>query len=129
LALLNVPRQTAGDRIIKVMPSGGGEPKEIFRFPHFGANWIPLVWSAGGQHLLFPRQKQPSGVDLTWSLWRVPAAGGEAQNLGLEMSGIGSLTAHPDGQRIAFASAGSEVRDGEVWVMENFLPATRAAQP
>jgi Tol biopolymer transport system component len=128
LALLNLPRQTDGDRIIKVMPSGGGEPKEIFRFPQFGMNWIPLVWTAGGQHLLFPRQKQPSGVSPTWSLWRVPAAGGEAQNLGLEMSGIGSLTAHPDGQRIALASAGPEVRDGEVWVMENFLPEAKAGQ-
>jgi len=39
------------------------------------------------------------------------------------MSGeMQSLTAHPDGRRIAFSSGGSVKKTVEVWVMENFLP-------
>jgi Tol biopolymer transport system component len=92
-------------------------------------HWIPVVWSANGQSLVFPRQKEPSAANLAWRLWRVPVAGGAARDLGLEMSGFDSLSAHPDGQQIAFSSAGPEARSGEVWVMENFLPDARATRP
>ncbi|MDA1094774.1 MAG: hypothetical protein O3A25_16105 [Acidobacteria bacterium] len=70
-----------------------------------------VEWTPGGTHLLFA-----SGG----GLWRVPAAGGQAQRLGLRTVTSGTtLSIHPDGRRIAF-TGGEQVQ--EIWVMENFLP-------
>lgn len=49
----------------------------------------------------------------------MPAAGGEPEKLGLEMSDFVILSVHPDGQQIAFSTY---EQDMEIWVMENFLP-------
>jgi len=52
-------------------------------------------------------------------LWRIPAEGGEAQNLGLSMDRLVITSINPDGKHIAYMSGSYS---GEVWVMENFLP-------
>ena len=70
-----------------------------------------MAWSSDGRHVLFARRGE---------LWRVPAEGGEPENLGYVMEGLRELRLHPDGARIAF-TAGTD--KGEVWVMENLLPA------
>jgi Tol biopolymer transport system component len=62
-----------------------------------------------------------------WALYRIPVRGGKPQKLGMEMYAQ-SLSAHPDGKRIAF-SAVSNKDSGGVWVMENFLPTTAVAKP
>ena len=61
--------------------------------------------------------------EATWlgELWRIPAEGGEPQNLGLTMKVYQPLSFHPDGRRIAFTGPGLSLGD-EVWAMENFLP-------
>jgi hypothetical protein len=41
------------------------------------------------------------------------------------MDGVGELSIHPDGRRIAF-TAGS--RKEEVWVMDNLFPAAQTAR-
>ncbi len=55
-------------------------------------------------------------------LWRIPAEGGRPQKL-LEMKGLMDISVHPDGRRIPLTRPESG-GDGEVWVMENFLPET-----
>jgi Tol biopolymer transport system component len=64
--------------------------------------------------------------DHKYDLWRVPAEGGTPQKVGLAIGPPWIVRVHPDGQRIAFI-AGEPMRS-EVWVMENFLPVTKAAR-
>ena len=55
-------------------------------------------------------------------LWRVDAAGGEPEVVGLELEAIHHLRLHPDGRRLAF-TAGRVSQ--ELWVMTDFLPGSR----
>ncbi len=137
IALLGLPMQVEGERTLSVMDAAGGEPKEVHRFKQFGNRWAPVAWSADGRYILFPKQRYETvkeqmerGRQVSasegdqdkpeWSLWRVPASGGEAHDLKLEMQ-FGSLDVHPDGRQIVFASK-SETLGAEVWVIENLLP-------
>jgi Tol biopolymer transport system component len=106
-------------RVLKVASFPGGTPKEIHRFAQGGRWPIGIDWSPDGQYIYF--SNDPDG-DGKWELWRIPSEGDEAQKLGLEMNHFFSLSVHPDGRRITFASRPSEGELPQIWVMENFLP-------
>lgn len=118
LAFLN----RTDNRVLRITPANGGEPRELYRFVHRGNHFINHAWTADGKHILLSRWRSEQGSP--WTLWRVPVAGGEPQEAGLEMR-CDTLSVHPDGQRIAF-SASSRPVSSEVWVMENFLPELKA---
>lgn len=109
-------------RIATVLTSGG-ETREIYRAAKAEEfqSIRGLCWSSDGQYILL--------VDLDsqanrYSLWRVPVAGGEPEQIELPWGnppGLHRLRFHPDGNRIAFVSTESR---GEIWVAEN-LPGTR----
>jgi Tol biopolymer transport system component len=111
--------------LLKVMPTGGGEPHELFgvQAPEV---IFELGWTPDGRHILFGTGT--TGQEQRFALWRISTDGGEPQELGLSMEGLRlyGLSVHPDGRRIAF-TAGTPVRE-EVWVLENFLPALKAAK-
>ena len=102
------------------MPTSGGEPHELWRFEQGTESWATysFAWTRDGGHLLF--SKRMAEPIIPSELWRVSAAGGEPESLGLAMWGRGGVRAHPDGQRITFI--GVPDRKHELWVMENFLP-------
>jgi Tol biopolymer transport system component len=107
-----------------VAPATGGEPRAIANF--FGNSTarqsndgLGLAWSPDQRHLFFVRPEGDTG-DGSKSVWRVPLAGGEAENIGISMNRIRGLRMHPDGRRIAFDSVVDPL--SEVWVLENFLP-------
>jgi Tol biopolymer transport system component len=110
---------------LKVVPSTGGAPRELLRaekgeIPGF----TPLgVWSPDGSQILFTKGEAKSQGR---GLWRVPAQGGEAQEVGLTMEWLREVRIHPDGKSIAFA-AGSPGAP-EVWVMENIPPMAKAVK-
>lgn len=106
-------------RVLKVTSFPGGTPKEIHRFAQGGRWPIGIDWSPDGQYIYFSNDLDGDGK---WELWRIPSEGGEAQSLGLVMNHFGSLSIHPDGRRITFASRPSEGELPQIWVMENFLP-------
>ena len=112
---------------LQVIPSTGGAPRELFRVEK-GEN-IPghtgLFWSPDGSQVFFEKGGAP-GQDLTFGLWRVPAQGGEAQEVGLKMEFLRGVRVHPDGQRIAFAAGWSGAP--EVWVMENIPRPTAVSK-
>jgi Tol biopolymer transport system component len=114
-------REEENLRVLKVMSIKGGEPLELHRFGFKGRNIIDIDWSPDGRYIYFSKRKpDPEGGE--WVLWRVPAKGGEAENLGLTMRRLGHLRVHPDGERITFASGSGHTMFPEIWVMENFLP-------
>jgi len=107
-------------RMVKVMPTEGGEPVELHRFEMDGRNIVTLDWSPDGRYIYFPKRTTEG-----WELWRVPAQGGEAENLKLKMRNFINLNIHPDGQRITFASRVGDEMLPKIWAMDNFLPVEK----
>jgi Tol biopolymer transport system component len=118
---------------IKIMPAGGGEPRELvggqrYRDIELGS------WSPDGRYLVMVTGGaggQPS------QLWRVSAEGGEPQKLDVNMQRQWYNrteggpwphfpAVHPDGRRIVFAMGNRRGREPELWVMENLLPGPKA---
>ncbi len=107
-------------RMIRIMPTSGGDPREIYSFSEPEQNRpISPAWSADGLSIYFTRLRFPEGL---WDLYRVSADGGEPQEIELTMARIRHLSAHPDGQHMAFSSQGTNPQQSQVWAMENFLP-------
>lgn len=109
-------REEKDMRMLKVMPTKGGEPVELHRFELRGRDIVDIDWSPDGRYIYFSKHTSEG-----WELWRVPVLGGEAENLKLIMSRFRHLNIHPDGRRITFASRVDQILQ-EIWVMENFLP-------
>ena len=116
LVLLNRDQK----RSIRIMPTSGGEPREIYSFAQDGNHIITPAWSSDGRTIYFSKlQKFPGDI---WDLYRVSVEGGEGQKIDLAMARFRHLSVHPDGRHIAFSSMGANPEQPEVWVMENFLP-------
>jgi Tol biopolymer transport system component len=113
-------REEENLRVLKVMSIKGGEPLELHRFELKWRDFVDIDWSPDGRYIYFSKQELDSEGG-KWELWRVPAKGGKAENLGSTMMRYFIyLSVHPDGERITFASVHSMLP--EIWVMENFLP-------
>jgi Tol biopolymer transport system component len=112
-----------GVRSLNIMPTSGGEAREIWNFGETrrGMPNISHTWSPDGQSILF---SSPDPEDMpSWDLWRIPIQGGKPEKLGLQKRwGIWNLTIHPSGRQLIFASRGGPSTDSELWVLENFLP-------
>jgi len=112
--------------ILKIIPTAGGEVKEVHSFIQVGG-WglVDVAWSPDGRYVFFEKisSKPRDAGPPDWELWRIHVEGGEAENLGLVMGKLTSLSVHPDGQNIAISSSTVGIAPApEVWVMENFLP-------
>jgi Tol biopolymer transport system component len=122
LALLNREAQ----RVVSIMPTSGGEPREITRFEQGGNFAITPAWSADGRFIYFSKMQKPQGQGDLWDLYRISAETGEAQKVDLSMAQLRHFSVHPDGERLAFSSLGANPEQSQVWVMENFLPGEKA---
>jgi len=112
--------------MLKIIPVDGGEVKERLSFMQVGG-WglVDVSWSPDGQYIFFTRMssEQNKGGLPNWELWRIPVKGGDAENLGLKLKKIPTISIHPDGQQIVMSSyTMGAAPSPEVWVMENFLP-------
>ena len=97
-----------------VMPVTGGEARVVVRTGNCNAS--RLSW-APNNDLLFVR----GGNSTPNVLWRVPAAGGEPEQIGISMPGqLDHPQVHPDGHRITFAVF--DTGASEEWTLEGFLP-------
>jgi hypothetical protein len=74
--------------------------------------------------LLFT-QRNGSGDDAVAEVWQVPVAGGTPRKLGIQAPGISGLAVHSDGRHIAYGRMATPNQG--VWLLENFLPPTKAA--
>jgi len=110
--------------VLKVIPTEGGEPRELYRGPHFDH---ALAWTPDGRHILFGSPDLETDPDAgRMELWRIPVSGGSPERVGLAKEGrFHDLRISPDGRRLAFTA---EEPSKEVWVLENFLPEQKVAQ-
>lgn len=109
---------TAGTFELRVVPTGGGQPRLIHR--RSSEDLDPgVAWGPKGENILFS-DSDAAGEQV--ALFSAPVDGGEPRKV-LELvpsSGIAfpaALTSHPAGARIAFV--GGEKR-GELWMLEGF---------
>jgi Tol biopolymer transport system component len=119
-----------GKRSLRIIPTGGGEPQELYSFETVGNFVITPAWSPDGKYIYLPLpagsadnfELKKSGSTDVWDMWRISLEGGEGQKLDMKMARFLHLSVHPDGRHIAFSSFGRALKYPEVWVMENFLP-------
>jgi hypothetical protein len=113
---------------VEVMAATGGPIREMFRpaAPEMGTGSLrqALSWTPDGRFLLWARGDS--------SLWKVPALGGDAEKVGLDMR-VKTPELHPDGRRLVFAGlpalrAGDEMHGRRVMTLENFLPKAAATR-
>ena len=110
---------------VLLIPASGGEPKELMRGESHGAG--VLMWAPDSRSCyVYSIKDKSTGAR---EVWRVGIDGTEPQRLGLDVGVLGNpatsdqrLHPHPDGKRVAFASA-EPAKPDEVWALENFLPA------
>jgi len=101
--------------VVEVMPVTGGPPRQVFRDAIWlnGSRYNTLAWTPDGRSLMFVRDDG--------RLWRIPATGGEPQEMGITIDGrLKSPAVHPGGKQIVFSAGQAD--DNEVWALENFLP-------
>jgi Tol biopolymer transport system component len=129
LALLCRQREDVNaERVIRVVAAAGGAPREVYHGHLVRGSNAPInafEFTADGRSLLVPRKTTPSD-EPGWTLLSIPIDGGTPQDLGLKMLRFSNLSARPDGREIVFGSRGTEERNAEIWVIEDFLPATKA---
>lgn len=103
--------------VLKLVKIGQGPVRELARSSRSGGFSNNFRWSPDGRDVFYV--KGPPDSPRT-ELWRVSVASADSQRLGVVVDGARHLAVHPDGRRVAF-SAGTFT--GELWVVENFLPA------
>jgi Tol biopolymer transport system component len=101
--------------VVKIVAVAGGESRELLRTKKVG---MSLSWTADGRHVVVGESDQDNEV-----LWLVPVDGAKPLKFTLGTKGVLGPRLHPDGRQVAFYNR-SEGK-GEVWVMENFLPAAK----
>jgi WD40 repeat protein len=103
--------------------TASGSDETVLRIKELGRPARDLVvgllglgdWIADESAVLFTR---PVANSRNQALWMVPASGGDAHPLGLELLGLRDVSAHPDGQRIAFTTG---FPGSELWRLDKFL--------
>jgi len=118
MALLS--RQIENKRILRILSTSDSSEKVIHTFEETDFGYISIVWSPDGKYIYFSK-KTGSDNNMPWELWRIPATGGEAENLRIKKNLFISISIHPDGDLISFSSYAGKEKPGGVWVMENLL--------
>jgi len=109
---------------IMLLPTGQGDARELARIelPNRLRRDI-IAWSPDSRHVYFARSIPDKDTD---RLLRISVSGGAMEQTQFESTGLSELRFSSDGRQIAFTQFGKY--QGEVWVMENFLPLIKAGQ-
>jgi len=106
--------QYDGDEQVYVIPSGGGEPKQLTFFPargpltpRWGSDNQVYAWSNDGKYVIFRTMRDGWALAMS-RLYRVPVEGGPAEPLPMPVSGAGSLS--PGGNQIVYSPQARDFR-------------------
>jgi Tol biopolymer transport system component len=126
VALTLLEKETRSS-VLKVLPVAGGDARELVRAkePEMIVG-DSLSWSSDSRYIVFGKGRS-TGQERKAQLFAVSSLGGEPHALGLAMDSVRSLSFDPTGHHVAFAAAEGKAK-ADVWVMENFLPALKAAR-
>ena len=109
------------NRSLKIIPSSGGEIQEIHSWDQGDNSHIFHCWSADGKYIYISKFIEPK-KDQIWDIWQIPVDGSEPKALGLDLTYIWQISAHPDGKHLVYSNEGSSYKQPQVWLIENFLP-------
>jgi Tol biopolymer transport system component len=103
---------------IMLLPTGQGDARELARieWPNRLRGGM-IAWSPDSRHVYFAESVPDKNTD---RLLRISVSGGAPEQTQFESTGFSELRFSPDGRQIAFTQFGKN--QGEVWVMENFMP-------
>ena len=121
-----------------VLSAGEKSPKVLVKAPE-GSEiggmhwWSGLAWSPDGTSIAYLLRKTLEGAGAKSELWIVPAANGKPRKIATAPAShplLSDVIWHSSGDMIVATgeAAEQEKRDNEHWVMENLLPAPRAAK-
>lgn len=123
-----------GSRVILLIPTSGGEPRELMRVPADvpsgdladntkGQRIGAATWMPDSRSLIV--RKSLAGAEEA-ELWQVPIDGGTPRKLDSPLKGrILAFKLSPDGRQVAYRFQETGPRPGpEIWALESFLPAT-----
>jgi Tol biopolymer transport system component len=103
------------DKIIRVIPVGGGEPRTVLKVDGLEYHQGSLGWTTDGARLVYTAKGR---------LWTISTSGGEPTAITTDLDGnILQFALSPDGKSIAFnAPSGGDL---ELWLMEGILPLVK----
>jgi Tol biopolymer transport system component len=112
------------DRIVRLISTDGCEIRELYKFKYPGDYPCASVWSKDGKYIIFPyRENESSEPPLAWNFMRIALDGVESMLIKMNnIIGLSSPSLHPDGQTLAFRTAGYSYPEYNIWEMKNFLP-------
>jgi tricorn protease len=106
--------QYDGDEQVYVIPSGGGEPRQLTYFPargpltpRWGYDNQVYGWSNDGRYVIFRTMRDGWALSMT-RLYRVSVDGGPAEPLPMPVSGAGSFS--PGGNQIVYSPQARDFR-------------------
>jgi tricorn protease len=106
--------QYDGDEQVYVIPSGGGEPKQLTFFPargplapRWGYDNQVYGWSNDGKHVIFRTMRDGWALAMS-RLYKVSIEGGPAEPLPMPISGAGSFS--PAGNQIVYSPQARDFR-------------------
>jgi tricorn protease len=106
--------QYDGDEQVYVVPTGGGEPKQLTYYPAHGPltprwGWDNQVygWTDDGKSIIFRSMRDAWTTPLT-RLYTMAVTGGPAEPLPMPTSGAGDFS--PDGTRIVYSPEARDFR-------------------
>ena len=97
-----------------LVPSHGGDPRELVRIKQPDRFTASFAWSPDGNFLYFARHS-----DAGTEVMRISVRGGPPEPIGLRMPMIRNLSIHPDGKHIVFEAGESNAT--ELWALDGFL--------
>jgi tricorn protease len=106
--------QYDGDEQVYVMPSAGGEPRQLTFYPargpltpRWGYDNQVVGWSNDGRYVIFRSLRDSWTLSIS-RLYRVPVDGGPAEALPMPVSGAGSYS--PGGNQIVYSPQARDFR-------------------
>ena len=133
--------QYDGNTEVFVMPAEGGSPKRLTHTAtlerddvadRMGPNNIVMTWTPDGENIIY-RSRKESFNSFKGKLYKVPAEGGESEQLPLPEGGFCSYS--PDGKKLAYNQVFREFRTwkhyrggmaDEVWIHDFETHETKA---